>query len=139
MINKITLVGWLHKSAEVKYLSNDKRVMSFSISLYDSVKNSSGGWDKRREWFHVEVFNQYLFDFADRAKSGDLVYIEGKLRRREYKSNTGESKVALEVLISGSSGTLKLLTYDGGTSGSVSKSVSTGSDVSVDSEDVIPF
>lgn len=91
-MNKIILIGHLGRDPEVREFEG-RKVANFSMATTEKVKGQD-----HTEWFRVsfwgntaEVAEQYL-------KKGDQVYVEGRLRTREYTDNEGKNRIALEVL-----------------------------------------
>jgi len=82
-INKIVLKGRLGNAPDIRYLPSGDMVANFSVATKDG---------QNVEWHPVTAFK----DLAERAQKdlekGDLVYVEGKIRTRDYLS--AEDKVA---------------------------------------------
>ncbi|MEM8515366.1 single-strand DNA-binding protein [Massilia sp. MP_M2] len=82
-INKIVLKGRLGNAPDIRYLPSGDMVANFSVATKDG---------QNVEWHPITAFK----DLAERAQKdlekGDLVYVEGKIRTRDYLS--AEDKVA---------------------------------------------
>ena len=97
--NKITIVGYLGRDPELKYANQDVPVCTFSVATSERKAGSKPG-DKNGEtttWFRItfwrekaELANKYL-------KTGSKVYIEGKLKAREWQDREGITRTSLEV------------------------------------------
>jgi single-strand DNA-binding protein len=99
-LNRVQIIGNLGKDPEVRYTADGKTVANFSVACGEKWKDSSGHVQERTEWFKVtawdklgEICKQYL------AK-GRQVYIEGKLRTREYQDNDGNKRHSTELIAS---------------------------------------
>lgn len=91
-MNKVQLIGNVGQRPNVRYLlktdaSNNAKVASFSIATNEKWKDKDGRVQERTEWHTITVFRQ-LADICDKyLQKGDKVYVEGKLRTREYEKN----------------------------------------------------
>jgi len=76
-INKVLLKGRLGKAPELRFLPSGDPVANFSIATPDG---------QHVEWHPIAAYKE----LAERAKkefdTGDMVYIEGKVKTRDYLS-----------------------------------------------------
>lgn len=98
--NKITIVGYLGRDPEIRYMPNGDAVCNFSVATTERRKDQAGEFQDQTTWFRVtlfrrqaEVANQYL-------SKGKQVYVEGRLRQTEYTGNDGTRRTSLEVTAS---------------------------------------
>ena len=98
-INKVILVGHLGRNPEVKSFDNGGKIANFSMATKEIWKDAKGDRQEYTEWHYVVVRKSSSLTFTELyLKKGMLVYVEGKLRSRSYKSKTGEERTVLEVL-----------------------------------------
>jgi len=98
-INKVILVGHLGRNPEVKSFDNGGKIANFSMATKEIWKDAKGDRQEHTEWHYVVVRKSSSLTFTELyLKKGMLVYVEGKLRSRTYKSKTGEERTVLEVL-----------------------------------------
>jgi len=98
-INKVILVGHLGRNPEVKSFDNGGKIANFSMATKEIWKDVKGDRQEHTEWHYVVVRKSSSLTFTELyLKKGMLVYVEGKLRSRSYKSKTGEERNVLEVL-----------------------------------------
>lgn len=98
-INKVILVGHLGRNPEVKSFDNGGKLANFSMATKEIWKDAKGERQEQTEWHYVVVRKSSSLTFTEQyLKKGMLVYVEGKLRSRSYKSKTGEERTILEVL-----------------------------------------
>jgi single-strand DNA-binding protein len=91
-LNKITIIGHLGKDPVTRTTSTDKTVASFSVACsekYNGVEST--------EWFNVIAWEKLAGIAATYLKKGKLVYIEGRLKSREYETN-GEKRKITEII-----------------------------------------
>lgn len=98
-INKVILVGHLGRNPEVKSFDNGGKLANFSMATKEIWKDAKGERQEHTEWHYVVVRKSSSLMFSELyLKKGMLVYVEGKLRSRSYKTKTGEERTVLEVL-----------------------------------------
>ena len=88
MINKVILVGNVGADPEVKSLDNGVKVARIRVAtterIYIKEKNE---YKDNTEWHNITLWRG-LAEVVDKyIRKGSQVYIEGKLRTREYDKN----------------------------------------------------
>ncbi|MBK8700731.1 MAG: single-stranded DNA-binding protein [Saprospiraceae bacterium] len=97
MVNKVTLIGNLGKDPEVRHFENGGSVARITVATNESYRDKEGNWQNLTEW-HTVVAWRNLADRAEKElKKGSLVYVEGKLKSRQYKDNNGVEKYITEI------------------------------------------
>lgn len=97
-INKVILVGHLGRNPEVKTFDNGGKLANFSMATKEIWKDAKGERQEQTEWHNIVVRRSSSLTFTEQyLKKGMLVYVEGKLRSRSYKSKTGDDRTVLEV------------------------------------------
>ncbi|MCB9361603.1 MAG: single-stranded DNA-binding protein [Flavobacteriales bacterium] len=98
-INKVILVGNLGKDPEVRYLEGGTAVANFPIATSETYKDRTSGEKKTiTEWHNVVVWRG-LAEIAEKyLKKGNQVYIEGKLRTRQWQDKDGNNRYTTEIV-----------------------------------------
>ena len=97
MINKVTLIGNLGKDPEVRHFENGASVARITVATNENYRDKEGNWQTQTEW-HTVIAWRNLADRAEKElKKGSLVYVEGKLKSRQYKDNNGVERYITEV------------------------------------------
>lgn len=98
MINKVILVGNVGADPEVRTLEGGAKVARIRIATTERVYNKEKNESRDiTEWHSVTLWRG-LADVADRyIRKGSQLYIEGKLRTREYEKN-GVKCFAAEIV-----------------------------------------
>lgn len=97
-VNKVILVGNLGKDPEVRHLESGVPVASFSLATSETYKDRNTGERKTITEWHNVVLWRGLAEVAEKyLKKGDQVYIEGKLRTRQWESDNG-TRYTTEVI-----------------------------------------
>jgi single-strand DNA-binding protein len=99
-LNKILLIGHLGRDPEIKYTQGGSPVATFSIATTETWNDKSGTKQTHTEWHSIIAWNR----LADLAKQylakGRQVYIEGKIKSREWTDREGNKRKTTEVIAS---------------------------------------
>jgi len=88
-INKVILVGHLGRDPEIREFNNGKQA-TFTLAT-ESYKKSDGQRVDQTEWHNIVLWRG-LAEIAEKyLHKGDMIYLEGKIRRREYEDQ-GQKK-----------------------------------------------
>ena len=97
MINKVILLGNVGAEPEVRALDGGKKVARIRVATTERYTDQQGNKQEQTEWHNVTLWGG-LADVADKyLHKGSQVYIEGKIRTREYEHN-GEKRYATEII-----------------------------------------
>ena len=133
-INKVILVGNVGKDPEVRYLENGIAVARFTLATSESYKNKNGEKVTQTEW-HSLVIWRNLAEIAEKyVKKGQQLYIEGRIRSRQYDDKDGQQKRVVEIQVD----TMQMLgrrADDGSSAPSISQSQPEGLPAS---DDLVP-
>ena len=99
MFQKVTLVGHIGKSAEMRYTPQGTAVSDFSVAA-----NSGYGDSKTTAWFRVTVWGKLAESLSPYLLKGKQVLVEGKLQvdpetsgPRIWTDSNGVAKASFEV------------------------------------------
>ena len=97
-INKVSLIGNIGKEPEINVLEGNIKVAKFSLATTETYKDTSGTKQTHTEW-HSIVAWRGLADLAEKyLHKGSSLYIEGKLRTRNFDSKEGHKVYVTEIL-----------------------------------------
>jgi len=97
-VNKVILVGNLGKDPEVRHLESGVPVASFSVATSESYNDRNTGEKKTVTEWHNIVLWRGLAEVAEKyLHKGDQVYIEGKLRTRQWEKD-GVTRYSTEII-----------------------------------------
>lgn len=99
MINRVTLAGHLGKDPEIKHLDNDVVVANFTIATTESYKDKNGNKIENTEWHSIVAWRGSARFAESYLKKGDLVYIEGKIRTRNWDDKDGNKRYTTEIYV----------------------------------------
>ena len=97
-INKVILIGNTGKDTEYKTLQDGTPVAKLTIATTETFRLKNGETQSRTDW-HTIIVWRGLATFAQQyIKKGALLYIEGKMRNRQYEDKDGQKKYVTEVI-----------------------------------------
>lgn len=95
-VNKVIIVGNLGRDPEVRFTQGGAAVCNLSVAVGERVKKGET-WEDHTEWFRVVVFGKTAENAGQYLQKGRQVYVEGKLRQREYEKD-GQKQRSTEVV-----------------------------------------
>ncbi|MCS6885587.1 MAG: single-stranded DNA-binding protein [Acidobacteriota bacterium] len=95
--NKIIIVGHLGRDPELRYTPQGKPVCDFSVATTDRRRDQNGETKEETTWFRVTFWDRQAEIASQYLAKGRQVYIEGRLRAREWTDREGRVRVTLEV------------------------------------------
>lgn len=98
-INKVILLGNIGKDPEVRSLESGVKVATFSLATSETFKHRQTGEKvTNTEWHNVVMWRQ-LAEIAEKyLAKGMQVYIEGKLRTRQWQDKNGDTRYTTEIV-----------------------------------------
>ncbi|HEY8661586.1 MAG TPA: single-stranded DNA-binding protein [Hanamia sp.] len=92
----IVLIGNTGKDPEYKTLEDGTPVAKLTIAIAETYRQKNGETTTNTEWHPVIVWRG-LATFANQyIHKGSLLYIEGKLRHRQYEDKEGQEARVLQ-------------------------------------------
>jgi single-strand DNA-binding protein len=99
-LNKVMLIGNLGRDPEIRYTPDGSPVANFSIATTDYWTDKSGTRQERTEWHNIVAWTR-LADLSKRfLAKGKQVYVEGRLRTREWTDRDGNKRRTTEIIAS---------------------------------------
>ena len=97
-MNKITIIGNLGRDPEMRYSTSGNPMTSFSIA--SNRRYTTGGEQREEtEWFNCTAFGRLADVCNQYLTRGQQVYIEGRLRSRQYERRDGTPGFSLDVTV----------------------------------------
>ncbi len=98
-INKVILVGNLGQQPELRYTPNGIAVCSLRMATSESYTDrASGERVTTTEWHNVVLWRGLAETAGKYLKTGSQVYIEGKLKTRQWQDQQGQNRYTTEVV-----------------------------------------
>ena len=97
-VNKVTVMGVLGRDPETKQFPNGGSVTTFSVATTEFWKDKTTGERKEAtEWHRITTSNRLAEIASKYLKKGSKAYIEGSLRTRRYKDQSGADREVTEI------------------------------------------
>ncbi len=97
-VNRVTLIGNLGKDPELQHLEGNIAVAKFPLATTETFKDKNGQTTSQTEW-HTVVLWRGLADLAQKyLHKGSLVYIEGRLRTRNWEDKDKNRRFSTEIV-----------------------------------------
>lgn len=100
MINKAIIVGSLGRDPETRYAPDGGAVTNISVATSEKWKDKSGEAKEASEWHRVVFFGKLAEIAGEYLAKGSQVYIEGKIKTREWADKDGVKKYSTEIIAS---------------------------------------
>jgi single-strand DNA-binding protein len=98
-INKVILVATVGKDPEVKYMPSGGAVVNLTAATNESWKDKQTGEKKERtEWHRLTFYNRLAEIVGEYVRKGQQIYIEGRLRTRDYEKE-GQKHYVTEIMV----------------------------------------
>ena len=98
-INRVILTGNLTRDAELKQTSGGMAIVKLRLAVNDRRKNAaSGQWEDSPNYIDVVIFGSRGESLSRFLSKGKRIAVEGKPRWREWESQAGEKRQAVEVV-----------------------------------------
>lgn len=96
-LSKVFLIGHAGKDAEVKTFDSGKKLVNINLATNDTYTAKNGEKTTVTDWHTLHFWNGKA-DLAEKLiKKGSFVFVEGRLKNREYKDREGNTKYSTEI------------------------------------------
>lgn len=97
-VNKVILIGNLGRDPEIQNFENGVKKAAFTLATTEAYKGKDGEKTTHTEWHNIVLWRG-LADIAEKwLKKGQTIYLEGRIRRRDYEDKEGQKKFIFEIL-----------------------------------------
>jgi len=97
-VNKVILIGNLGRDPEIQSFDNGVKKAFFTLATTEGYRNREGERTTHTEWHNVVLWRG-LAEVAEKyLKKGNSIYLEGRIRRREYEDENKQKKFIFEIL-----------------------------------------
>ncbi|RYE25410.1 MAG: single-stranded DNA-binding protein [Sphingobacteriales bacterium] len=97
-VNRVMLIGNLGRDPELQYLEGNIAVAKFPLATTETFKDKNGNLVSQTEW-HTVVLWRGLAELAQKyLHKGSLVFIEGRLRTRNWEDKEKVRRFSTEVV-----------------------------------------
>ena len=98
-VNKVILIGNLGADPEVRHLQNGAAVANIRMATTETFKDKTTGERREQTEWHSVVLWRGLAEITEKyLRKGSKVYIEGKLRTRQWQDKDGQTRYTTEIV-----------------------------------------
>jgi len=97
-MNKLILIGNVGMDPEMRFTPNGIPVTSFSVATNRFFNSPEGERKEETTWFRIVTFRKQAESCSQFLTKGQRVYVEGRLRIREWEGQDGQKRTTVEVL-----------------------------------------
>ncbi len=101
-LNKVILIGNLGKDPEVISFENGTKKMTVSLATTERYRDRDGNTQEQTEWHNLVSWGPLAQDIADKRRNyckGDQMYVEGRIRSRQYVDNQNVTRHITEIIV----------------------------------------
>ena len=103
-LNKVMLIGNVGNDPEIRYLDSNPqspqgntKVASFRLATTERYRDRNGETRENTEWHNIVAWRNNADLVEKFVHKGSQIYIEGKLRTRQWTDQTGNKRFTTEV------------------------------------------
>src|SRR5260370_20499765 len=97
-IGPVVLVGNLPRDPELRHTPGGTPVCSVRLAVNSRRKDETGQWVDKPNYFSVSVFGNQAESCSQYLSKGRPVAIDGRLDWREWQSQDGSKREAVEIV-----------------------------------------
>lgn len=91
-LNRVMLLGNLGQDPEIRYTPAGMLIVNFSVATDEAYVDKDGKRQERTEWHRIVAVAKLALTCQEYLKRGRQVFVEGRLRTREWESNGSTSR-----------------------------------------------
>lgn len=97
-VNKVILIGNLGADPEIRHLPSGIPVANFRIATSEVFRDKTTGEKREQtEWHNIVAWRGLAEVVEKYVKKGSKVYVEGKLRTRQWQDKDGVQRYTTEI------------------------------------------
>ena len=101
-LNKVMLIGNVGNDPEIRYLDSQNpqgntKVASFRLATTERFRDRNGETRENTEWHNIVAWRSSAELVEKFIHKGSQIYVEGKLRTRQWTDQTGNKRYTTEV------------------------------------------
>ncbi|MDX1506614.1 MAG: single-stranded DNA-binding protein [Spongiibacter sp.] len=94
-LNKVLLVGTVGRDPELRHAASGRAVATFSLGVPSRM---TAGNSEATEWFNIVAWGALAESCQAQLKAGQSVFVEGRLKNRQWKDSDGQTRSATEIV-----------------------------------------
>ncbi|MBM4174663.1 MAG: single-stranded DNA-binding protein [Ignavibacteria bacterium] len=97
-LNKVMLIGYTGKDAEVRYSNTGLAVLTVSLATNEPYKDADGNWKENTTWHDIVCYGNLAERMKENLKKGKRVYVEGRISKRNYVDKNQNKRWVTEIV-----------------------------------------
>lgn len=99
-LNKVMLIGHLGDEVKMHYFEGGNSIGRFPIATNETYTNKQTGERvTNTDWHNIVVRNKAAEICEKYLSKGDKIYVEGRLRNRQWQDEAGNTRYSTEVQV----------------------------------------
>jgi len=100
-VNKVILLGNVGKDPDIRYFDQNKAVANFTLATTERAHTGKDNQQipERTEWHNIVVRGGLVQVVEKFVHKGSKLYIEGKIRSRQYVDRENQNRFVTEILV----------------------------------------
>ncbi|MGA9638837.1 single-stranded DNA-binding protein [Flavobacterium sp.] len=99
-LNKVMLIGYLGDDVKMHYFDGGNCIGRFSLATNEVYINKTTNEKiSSTEWHNLVVRNKAAEICEKHLSKGDKIYIEGRIKSRQWQSDDGSTKYTTEIQV----------------------------------------
>ncbi|TDS61505.1 single-stranded DNA-binding protein [Myroides indicus] len=99
-LNKVTLIGHLGDNVKIHYFENGNCIGRFPLATNEVYINKTTNEKiTSTEWHNIAVRNKQAEVCEKYLTKGDRIYIEGRIRSRQWQGDDGIQRQTVEIMV----------------------------------------
>ena len=99
-LNRAEIIGNLGGDPELRTTTSGKSVTDFSVATNEEWTGADGEKHSETEWHRVIVWGKQAESCAKFLSKGRQVFVEGKLKTRDWEDKDGNKRQTTEIIAS---------------------------------------
>jgi len=97
-LNKVLVTGILCQDTELRFTSTGTKTTNLRVAIHRKYKNKAQEVKEETEFITVIVWNETAENCAKYLKKGSRVFVEGRLKTREYIDKDQQKRIITEII-----------------------------------------
>ncbi len=97
-VNKVILIGRLGADPEIRYAPSGAPVVNFNLATNHVWKDREGKMQEETAWHRIVAWNRLAEIVKEYARKGHRLYVEGRIRYREWEDQSGQRRFTTEII-----------------------------------------
>lgn len=100
-VNKVILLGNVGKDPDIRYFDQNRAVANFTLATTERAHMGKNDQQipERTEWHNIVVRGGLVQVVERFVRKGAKLYIEGKIRSRQYVDRENQNRFVTEILV----------------------------------------